>query len=148
MLVVNCCPAFNWLSFTMIITAIDVFMFIIEICFVPKFHGEFLSIDTKTIYELGSSYPYEMKQGHIWLFITPVFLHGNLEHLVSNMLVQVIFGANLEGCIGWMYTMIIYFSTAISGNLASVLVNDALGVGASTAIYGLIGAYLGFIVLN
>lgn len=71
----------------MIITAIDIFMFIIEICFVPKFHGEFLSIDTKTIYELGSSYPYEMKQGHIWLFITPVFLHGNLEHLVSNMLV-------------------------------------------------------------
>lgn len=44
--------------------------------------------------------------------------------------------------------MIIYFATAISGNLASVLVNDALGVGASTAIYGLIGAYLGFIMLN
>ena len=60
----------------------------------------------------------------------------------------MIFGANFEGCVGWIYTLIIYFCTAISGNLASALVNDALGVGASTAIYGLIGAYLGFIFLN
>ena len=60
----------------------------------------------------------------------------------------MIFGANLEGCIGWLYTMIIYFSTAVSGNLLSALFNDSLGVGASTAVYGLIGAYLGFIILN
>ena len=61
MLVINCCPAFKWLSFTVIITIIDIIMFIVEICLVPKFHGEFLSIDSKTIYEMGSSYPYEMK---------------------------------------------------------------------------------------
>ena len=55
---------------------------------------------------------------------------------------------NLEGAIGWIYITIIYFSTAVSGNLMSVLVNDSLGVGASTAIFGLIGGYLGFVVLN
>jgi len=47
-----------------------------------------------------------------------------------------------------MYTAIIYFSTAVSGTLLSVLTHDALGVGASTAIFGLIGGYLGFIILN
>ena len=60
----------------------------------------------------------------------------------------MIFGANLEGCIGWVYTLIIYFCTAVSGSLLSALFIDDLGVGASTAIYGLIGAYLGFILLN
>ena len=71
----------------MIITIIDIIVFIIEICLVPEFHGEFLNINAKTIYKMGSSYPYEMKKGHVWLFITPVFLHGNLEHLVSNMII-------------------------------------------------------------
>ena len=75
-------------------------------------------------------------------------MHGNFKHLITNMMVQIIFGANLEGCIGWMYTTIIYFSTAVSGVLLNSLVDDSLGVGASTAIYGLIGAYLGFVFLN
>ena len=42
MLVINCCPSFTWKSFTIIITCIDILMFIIEIILVKDFHGEFL----------------------------------------------------------------------------------------------------------
>jgi len=52
-----------------------------------KFEDDFLTIDAETLLQLGCSYPYDMKKGKFWLFITPVFLHGNLEHLISNMVI-------------------------------------------------------------
>lgn len=55
---------------------------------------------------------------------------------------------SLEATIGFNKTVIIYLVSGIGGNLFSALLSDSIGVGASTAIFGILGAYLGFLILN
>mmetsp|Transcript_82058 Transcript_82058/g.123208 ORF Transcript_82058/g.123208 Transcript_82058/m.123208 type:complete len:83 (+) Transcript_82058:293-541(+) len=76
----------------------------------------------------------------IWRFLTPVFLHANLMHIFSNGVFQLIFGCSLESTIGTYRTIILYFLSGIGGILFSSLINSYISVGASTAIFGILGA--------
>lgn len=80
--------------------------------------------------------------------MTPVFLHGSFQHILYNIVSQLIFGIRLESTIGTPKFIILYFMAGISGNLLSSLVIDFIGVGASTSIFGILGAYLAYIFLN
>jgi membrane associated rhomboid family serine protease len=74
-----------------------------------------------------------------WTFVTAMFLHGSLVHLMFNMLALVIFGLVLEQTLGTKKFLILYFSTGIFAGLASVLFYNSV-IGASGAIFGIIGA--------
>ena len=50
--------------------------------------------------------------------------------------------------IGTKQIAFIYIISGIGGNLLSANISDVIGVGASTSFFGIIGAYLGFLVLN
>ena len=84
----------------------------------------------------------------IWRFITPIFLHANFNHLVFNSFCQVIFGAQLEHRFGTKKVVIIYFGAGFMGNLLSTMFIDGASVGASGAIFGLLGCLLGYLCLN
>eukprot|EP01111_Echinosteliopsis_oligospora_P013596 TRINITY_DN4911_c0_g1_i2.p1 TRINITY_DN4911_c0_g1~~TRINITY_DN4911_c0_g1_i2.p1 ORF type:complete len:244 (-),score=38.98 TRINITY_DN4911_c0_g1_i2:56-787(-) len=78
-----------------------------------------------------------------WRLITPVFFHVGVIHLAINMVAQIILGIQLEKAIGFWRVSIIYFVSAIAGNLFSAMfLPQELEVGASTAIYGLSSYYL------
>ncbi|MBU4124540.1 MAG: rhomboid family intramembrane serine protease, partial [Nanoarchaeota archaeon] len=80
-------------------------------------------------------------------FITSIFLHANAEHIVLNMIALFFFGSAVEHEIGWKKTLLIFFVSAIVGNIA-VIFATLVGimpaavpvVGASAAIFGLLGA--------
>ena len=113
-----------------------------------KIYGEFLEPDIQSLLDLGAKYPYNMKKGYIWLFVTPVFLHANFMHLFTNTASILIFGINLESTIGIPRTISVYFISGICGNLMSALVTDDISVGASSCIFGLMGALLAYLILN
>lgn len=48
-------------------------------------------------------------------FITPVFLHGGVLHLLFNLLFQMRTGADLERDMGWWRFAIIYMTSGIAG---------------------------------
>lgn len=76
-------------------------------------------------------------------FITPIFLHAGLLHIGFNLLFQLRIGADLEREYGALRAGAIYFISGIGGNLLSCLfVPDQLQVGASSALYGIIGCLL------
>jgi len=54
----------------------------------------------------------------------------------------------LECTIGSVNLLFIYLISGVGGNLLSSLVSDTLGVGASTAISGILITYLSWIILN
>lgn len=110
--------------------------------------GEFLQPDVLVMKQLGAKYPYNMKKGYIWLFMTPMIMHANFLHILTNSISILIFGTNLETSIGLIRTIIIYIISGISGNLFSAVVSDDLSVGASTCIFGLIGSQLSFLIIN
>ena len=79
--------------------------------------------------------------GDWWRLITAAFLHGSIIHIALNMLFLWIIGTPLEIAIGrWRY-LAIYIVTALAGSAgALVFTPEANTVGASGAIYGILGA--------
>ena len=78
-----------------------------------------------------------------WRFVTSIFLHANFTHLFYNMLALFFFGLYLERLINRKTYLLIFFTSGILGNLLFMLVTidpSIPAVGASGAIYGIIGA--------
>ncbi|KAG0202473.1 hypothetical protein BGX33_009686 [Mortierella sp. NVP41] len=83
-------------------------------------------------------------------FITPIFLHGGVLHLLFNLLFQMRTGADLERDMGWWRFAIIYMTSGIAGfifggNFAPLL---SPSMGASGALFGLIGCLVLDLIQN
>ena len=88
-----------------------------------------------------------------WLFVTSIFLHGGLMHLILNGYVLFLFGSILEHKIKRDNFLLLFFGAGIAGSIAYYL-TIILGIapvipalGASGAIYGILGA-LAFLLPN
>ncbi len=84
---------------------------------------------------------------------TSMFMHGGIDHIVSNMIFLAALGEMLERVIGHARFAILYILSGIGGGLfsiANVLLsgNHHTSVGASGAIFGLIGAMLILVVIH
>lgn len=77
----------------------------------------------------------------IWGYVTAIFLHGSLGHIVLNMFALALFGSLLERLIGWKKFLIVFFATGIIANLVSINFYDS-SLGASGAIFGIIGSLM------
>ncbi len=78
-------------------------------------------------------------------FITSMFLHGGLAHLVLNLWALWIFGDNIEGVMGPVRFLLFYLACGFAGSLAHAYFHpfsEVPVVGASGAISGVMGAYL------
>ncbi len=88
-------------------------------------------------------------QGQYWRFITPIFLHATILHVALNMLNLAILGVFVERLVGHLRFLLIYFVTGVVSIIASfALMPGEVSVGASGAIFGLVGAYSIFIVMH
>lgn len=78
-----------------------------------------------------------------WQMLTAAFLHGSWLHLLFNMYTLYIFGQVLEPMLGRARFLALYIVAAFGGSVAVLLFSNPAGsvVGASGAIYGLMGAY-------
>lgn len=102
------------------------------------------STDALTLYRFGAVSSFAIKAGEVWRLITGTFLHAGIIHLLVNMYSLVIIGSQLENFLGKRKFLIVYLVSAISGSLMSCVVNTSLSVGASGAIFGLLGSMLYF----
>lgn len=88
-------------------------------------------------------------QGQYWRFITPIFLHVNVLHIGLNMLNLFVLGIYLERIFGHLRFLLIYLVTGCVSMLASFLfAPQEVSVGASGAIFGLVGAYSIFVLMH
>ncbi len=88
-------------------------------------------------------------QGQYWRFVTPIFLHANLLHVGLNMLNLAVLGVFLERLVGHLRYLLIYFVTGIASIIASFyFMPQEISVGASGAIFGLVGAYSIFVLMH
>ena len=76
--------------------------------------------------------------------ITGAFLHGSLLHLACNCYALFIIGRQVESFFGKKKFLIIYFLSLLIGSLLSIALSNTASVGASGAIFGLMGAILYF----
>ena len=86
------------------------------------------------------SYHLIVEEGEYWRLLTSTFLHAHTLHLFLNMSILFLLGNLLEGVYGRNRFLLLYLISAIVSSVASLpFVQDAFGVGASGAVFGLIG---------
>lgn len=84
-----------------------------------------------------------------WRLITCIWLHAGLIHLIANMLSLVIIGIRLEQQCGFVRIGIIYLLSGVGGSiLSSLFIQRSISVGASGALFGLLGAMLSELITN
>jgi len=89
-------------------------------------------------------HPPAVANGDWWRLITATFLHGSLLHLGFNMLALWILGTQIENYLGSKKFLLLYFVSAFGGSLASFYFSPpaTFSIGASGAIFGLMGAFI------
>jgi membrane associated rhomboid family serine protease len=80
-------------------------------------------------------------EGEWWRLITAAFLHANLLHLGLNMLFLWWIGAPVEESIGRSRYVLLYVVSGLAGSAGALLLDpNAVTVGASGALFGILGA--------
>ncbi len=96
--------------------------------------------------QLGVNYGPAVFAGQYWRLVTSMFLHGDLIHLALNGWALYQLGALFELLLGSSRMLLVYFVAGIAGSLASDFFTKAPSLGASGAIFGLIGALIAFLL--
>jgi membrane associated rhomboid family serine protease len=95
------------------------------------------------IFQKGFLRAYEVANGEWWRIVTSAFLHGSPLHLLVNMLMLWWFGRPLEALLGRARFLAVYFLSVLGGSAgALVLAPSAATIGASGAVFGILGAGL------
>jgi len=100
------------------------------------------STNANVLITFGAKINVLIQQGQWWRLVTPIFLHIGFTHILMNMLTLYFVGMQLEAAFGhWRY-LVIFLVAGVGGNVASFCFSDSLSAGASTAIFGLFGAFM------
>ncbi len=83
-------------------------------------------------------------QGRWWTLLTAIYLHGNLLHILFNLLWIRQLGPAVEQLYGPARFFTIFTVAGVAGFVASSLLGHAYTLGASGAIFGLLGAIVAF----
>jgi rhomboid protease GluP len=100
------------------------------------------------ILSLGALIPALVAQGEAWRLVTSAFLHSGFVHLALNMLSLYFLGSFAEISFGRSRFLALYFISGIASGIAYLYfgVFNAPAVGASGAIFGLLGGVFGFAI--
>jgi membrane associated rhomboid family serine protease len=132
---------------TRALIAINVAVYVGELLTGGRLGLDFSSAFSSSLVARGGLQPLEIAiHGEYYRLFTSMFLHGGLLHLALNMWVLWILGSMVEPALGSARFAAVYFVSGLMGAAASYWLGSPseLGVGASGAIFGLLGAWAAF----
>lgn len=88
--------------------------------------------------------PTAVRKGEVYRLLTSIFLHGSILHLVFNMYALSIIGKQVETFLGKSKFLLVYLFSGLTGSLLSCAITNSYSLGASGAIFGLMGSLLYF----
>lgn len=129
---------------TYIFMAISLILFV----FTALESNNFMELNPNVLHKYGALVNLNSMDNSLELYrlITSIFLHGGLVHLLCNMYSLYVIGPQLESFFGKIKYSIIFIGSGIIGNLLTLafLQDTYVSVGASGAIFGLLGALVYF----
>jgi rhomboid protease GluP len=102
--------------------------------------GALSSVDA--IVEAGALERGRVLAGESWRVVSAMFLHGGPDHLIGNVIVLYVIGMACEHALGLPGTALVYFASGAAGAALSLAMSPGPSVGASGAIFGLLGAVI------
>lgn len=126
-------PKVPTITYTLI--AINVFIY---------FFGLLLGASDRILASFGMYAP-AIQMGEYYRLFTAMFVHGGVFHLLFNCYALYVIGSQLEGFLGKAKYLVVYLFGGFMGALLSmVFQRNTLSIGASGAIFGLMGSLLYF----
>ncbi|XP_031273606.1 RHOMBOID-like protein 1 [Pistacia vera] len=118
--------------------------------FQPMKQNPLLGPSSQTLEKMGAMVIVKMtKQHQTWRLLTCVWLHGGVFHLLTNMLSLLFIGIRLEQEFGFVRIGLLYVISGFGGSVMSALfLQQSISVGASGALFGLLGAMLSELIAN
>lgn len=96
-------------------------------------------VGQETALLLGAKINQAIAAGQYWRLFTAILLHANLLHIFFNSYALYALGPGVEGPYGSWRFLVIYLMSGLAGSSMSFLLSPYASVGASGAIFGLIG---------
>ncbi|XWS43730.1 hypothetical protein CRYUN_Cryun16bG0128700 [Craigia yunnanensis] len=118
--------------------------------FQPFKENPLLGPSSATLQKMGALDVKKVVDGHQgWRLITCNWLHGGVFHLLANMLGLLVIGIRLEREFGFIRIGLLYIISGFGGSLLSALfIQSNISVGASGALFGLLGGMLSELITN
>ncbi|PAN43826.1 hypothetical protein PAHAL_8G265700 [Panicum hallii] len=124
--------------------------FLGRFAFQPLRENPLLGPSSATLVKMGAldvSKVVHGRQG--WRLLTCMWLHAGVVHLLINMLCLLFIGIRLEQEFGFVRIGAVYLISGFGGSLMSALfIRSSVSVGASGALFGLIGSMLSELITN
>lgn len=103
---------------------------------------------TLRVVETGATQRDAVLDGQWWRLVSGAFMHADEEHIIGNMIMLYILGMVCEHAYGLGRFLFLYTFAGIAGNVLAITTSDVPTVGASGAIFGLVGATIGMTLVN
>ncbi|KMT12141.1 hypothetical protein BVRB_5g100930 [Beta vulgaris subsp. vulgaris] len=118
--------------------------------FQPLRQNPLLGPSSNTLLKLGAlQWDKVVHQHQGWRLISCIWLHAGVIHLLVNMLSLVFIGIRLEQQFGFIRIGMLYLVSGVGGSVLSALfLQQNISVGASGALFGLLGAMLSELLTN
>ncbi|XP_054787484.1 RHOMBOID-like protein 2 [Prosopis cineraria] len=124
--------------------------FLGRLSFQPLRENPLFGPSSSTLTKMGAlKWDSVVNQHQGWRLVSCIWLHAGVIHLVANMLSLVFIGIRLEQQFGFVKIGIIYLLSGFGGSvLSSLFIRNNISVGASGALFGLLGAMLSELITN
>ncbi|HEY4299682.1 MAG TPA: rhomboid family intramembrane serine protease [Candidatus Didemnitutus sp.] len=131
-----------WLSVTAAIIAANIIVYVA----MGLLGGGWIEANTLTFVRYGANNGAATTDGEWWRLLTSMFMHYGLIHLALNMWALLSSGLFAERLFGRRIFALIYLASGLTGGLATIFWHGdkVWSVGASGAIFGVIGSLFGF----
>ncbi|XP_038874691.1 RHOMBOID-like protein 2 [Benincasa hispida] len=118
--------------------------------FQPLKENPLLGPSSNTLVKLGAlKWDKVVHEHQGWRLFSCIWLHAGIIHLLANMLSLVLIGIRLEQQFGFVRIGIIYLVAGVGGSvMSSLFIQNNISVGASGALFGLLGAMLSELLTN
>jgi rhomboid protease GluP len=133
-------PQKPWVTY--IIMGVNILIYILT-AYLSK---DAMNSNIYVLVDLGAKVNVLISSGEYYRLITCMFLHGGLIHLALNMYSLYAIGPLVERVYGKAKYIAIYFIAGIASSLLSYIFSDSISIGASGAIFGILGATLVFAI--
>lgn len=124
--------------------------FLGRVSFQPWKENPLLGPSSNTLRKMGAlDWDKVVHQHQGWRLVSSMWLHAGLIHLLANMICLIFIGVRLEQQFGFLRVAPIYLISGFGGSVLSALfIQNNISVGASGALFGILGAMIAELLTN
>ena len=102
------------------------------------------NLSANNLLKYGANYQGYVQSGEWYRLFSCIFVHASILHLLLNMYAFKIIGSQVESFLGKIKFIVVFIVSGLIGSLFSAILTKSVSVGASGAIFGVLGSLLYF----